>query len=126
MRAAARIVKPGGLVILACECSDGTPLGSPYERVLHSVNSPDELLVRLARPGFAQPEQWQAQVQALIQKKARVQVYSNLPDPVVQACHLTPCRNIEKAVDDELSTLTKDASIAVLPFGPLTVPYMEV
>lgn len=124
MSAAARIVKPGGLVILACECSDGTPVGSPYERLLHSAGSPDELLALLASPGFVRPEQWQGQVQALIQKKARVQVYSNLPDSVVQACHLTPCPDIARAVGEELSRLSGDARVAVLPFGPLTVPYI--
>ncbi len=124
MSAAARIVKPGGLVILACECSDGTPVGSPYERLLHSAGSPDELLAMLASPGFVRPEQWQGQVQAVIQKRARVQLYSNLPDSVVRACHLTPCHDIEHSVLEELTRLNGQAQIAVLPFGPLTVPYI--
>ena len=49
-------------------------------------------------PGFLRPEQWQAQIQALIQRRARVLLYSSLPDDVVRAAHLTPCHDIGAAV----------------------------
>ena len=125
MSAAARIVKSEGLIILACECSDGTPAGSPYEKLLHSASSPEELLAMLASPGYVRPEQWQGQVQAVIQKRAKVRLYSNLPDPVVRACHLEPCHDIEQEVGEELARLNDAARVAVLPFGPLTVPYLR-
>ena len=80
MSAAARIVKPGGLMILACECREGLPAGSPFDQFLPRVAGPEELLARLAAPGFCFPEQWQAQIQALIQRKARVLVYSTLSE----------------------------------------------
>lgn len=125
MSAAARIVKKGGLIILACECSDGAPANSPYERLLSSTGGPEELLGLLATPGFVRPEQWQGQIQALIQKKARVQVYSNLPVEVVRQCHLTPCPDISQAVRAEVASIGEGARVAVLPFGPLTVPYLK-
>ena len=52
----------------------------------------------LATPGFVRPEQWQAQIQALIQRKAEVLVHSALPEPVLRACHLQPCPDIGAAV----------------------------
>jgi nickel-dependent lactate racemase len=124
MSAAARILKEGGLLILACECSDGVPNGSPYDRLLRECGSPEEILARLATPGFVRPEQWQAQIQALIQRRARVLVKSNLPDDVLRACHLTPCPDIGAAVRTELARLGGSGRVAVLPQGPLTIPYL--
>ncbi len=124
MSAGARILKPGGLLILAAECREGVPPGSPLDHLLRSVKHPEEILALLSSPGFVRPEQWQAQIQALIQRRARVQVYSSLADDVIRAAHLVPCRDIGKAVDDELQQLGSDARVAVLPQGPLTIPYL--
>jgi nickel-dependent lactate racemase len=125
MSSGARVVKDGGLLILACECSDGVPNGSPYDRLLRDSSSPEELLTRIATPGFVRPEQWQSQIQSLIQRRARVLVKSALPDEVLRACHLTPCADIATAVRDELNCLPSTARVAVLPQGPLTVPYLK-
>jgi nickel-dependent lactate racemase len=124
MSAAARIVQPGGLIILACECREGVPAGSPLDQLLRSAASPEEILAMLATPGFVRPEQWQAQIQSLIQRKATVLVYSSLPDDIIRAAHLTPCRDIAAAVRERLHQLGPDARVAVLPQGPLTIPYL--
>jgi len=124
MSAAARVVKEGGTIILACECHEGVPSGSPLDKLLRSASSTEEILAMLATPGFVRPEQWQAQIQALIQRKAKVLVYSSLPDDVVRACHLTPCRDIGAAVKERLQRFGPQARVAVLPQGPLTIPYL--
>lgn len=124
MSAGARVLKEGGLLILACECREGVPAGSPFDRLLRDCRSPEELLARLATPGFVRPEQWQGQIQALIQRRARVLVHSALPDEVLRACHLTPCPDIAAAVNAELQRLGPAARVAVLPQGPLTIPYL--
>jgi len=124
MSAGARIIKPGGTLILACECREGVPGGSPLDKLLRSASSPEEILAMLATPGFVRPEQWQAQIQALVQRKAKVLVHSSLPDEVIRAAHLTPCHDIEAAVKDELARRGADAQVAVLPQGPLTIPYL--
>jgi nickel-dependent lactate racemase len=124
MSAGARIVQEGGTLILACECSEGIPAQSPLDKLLRSTSSPEEVLTLLATPGFVRPEQWQAQIQALIQRKARVLVYSSLSDDIVRAAHLTPCRDISAVVNERLAQLGPDARIAVLPQGPLTIPYL--
>jgi len=124
MSAGARILTPGGLLLLACECADGVPDGSPFDRLLRDGNSSEEILSRLLTPGFERPEQWQAQIQALIQRRARVELFSALPDEVVRACHLTPCHDIAARVESELEKLGPGARVAVLPQGPLTIPYL--
>ena len=124
MSAAARIVRPGGLIILACECSEGVPANSPLDKLLRSARSSEEILLMLATPGFVKPEQWQAQIQALIQRKAEVLVYSKLSDEVLSSAHLKPCRDIGAEVAARLTKLGPEARIAVLPQGPLTIPYL--
>lgn len=124
MSAGARIVKPGGTLILAAECSEGVPAGSPLDKLLRSAGSPEEILGMLATPGFVRPEQWQAQIQALVQRKARVLVHSKLPDEVVKSCHLTPCHDISAEVKRCLEAAGPEARVAVLPQGPLTIPYL--
>jgi nickel-dependent lactate racemase len=124
MSAGARIIKSGGTLILACECREGLPAGGPMDKLLRSTSSPEEILAMLATPGFVQPEQWQAQIQSLVQRKADVLVYSTLQDEVIRAAHLAPCHDIEAAVKERLSTLAPEAQLAVLPQGPLTIPYL--
>jgi lactate racemase len=120
MSAGARIIKPGGTLILACECREGVPANSPLDKLLRSAGSPEEILTMLATPGFVRPEQWQAQIQALVQRKAKVLVYSSLPDDIIRTCHLEPCHDIAAVV----AGAGAKARIAVLPQGPLTIPYL--
>jgi nickel-dependent lactate racemase len=124
MSAGARIIQEGGTLILACECREGVPAKSPLDELLRSAGSSEEILALLATPGFVRPEQWQAQIQALIQRRAKVLIYSSLPDEIVRAAHLTPCHDIGAAVSERLEQLGPEARVAVLPQGPLTIPYL--
>lgn len=124
MGAAARIVREGGTIIVASECSEGVPSNSAFERLLHGARDPVDLLHQLGRAPGPTPDQWQAQIQALCQKRARVLLKSSMPDDVVRKAHLIPCPDIAR----ELQTLAVRHSgaprIAVLPYGPLTIPYL--
>ena len=122
MRAAELIVRDGGLILMAAECSEGVPDGSPHDRLLRSSSSPEDILQKIAEPGFAWPEQWQSQIQSLIQRRAEVQLHSSLPDATVRAAHLVPCRDIAASV---AARLTPSTRLAVLPQGPLTIPYLN-
>jgi nickel-dependent lactate racemase len=124
MRAADLIVKDGGTVIIAAECCEGVPAGSPHDQLLRSVTSGDELLQKLNTPGFTWPEQWQGHIQSLIQRRAEVQIYTAMDDATVRAAHLVPCRDITAAVRAKLGANPNGMRIAVLPQGPLTIPYL--
>lgn len=124
LSAGARIVKTGGTLILACECREGIPSNSPLDRLLRSASSPEAILTMLATPGFVRPEQWQAQIQALIQRRASVLLYSSLSDELTRAAFFTPCRDIGATVAQKLAELGPAARVAVLPQGPLTIPYL--
>jgi nickel-dependent lactate racemase len=125
MSAASLIVKPGGDIIVAAECWDGIPNHGEYKRLLWEAHSPEDLLARVMSPGFRCHDQWEVQLQAQIQRKARVHVYADgLSDEELRRALVVPCRSIEETVD----TIRRDnpaATIAVLPDGPQTVPYVE-
>ena len=122
MSAAAQVVRDGGRIICAAECSEGIPEHGQYRHILASCDSPAELLQMIQRPGYERHDQWQAQVQAQIQLKADVYLKSGYltPQQVAQA-HLTPVECIEDAIAD----CGADARICVLPEGPQTIPYIS-
>ena len=124
MSAGARVLKEGGTLILAAECREGVPGGSPLDELLRSADSIEEILAKLSTPGVVRPEQWQAQIQALVQRRAEVLVCCELDDATLRACHLAPCADINAEVAKRSAKLGADARVAVLPQGPLTIPYL--
>ncbi|MEX1139571.1 MAG: nickel-dependent lactate racemase [Bacteroidota bacterium] len=124
MGAAARIVKKDGTIIIASECREGVPSNSAFEQLLHSAGSPGELLDQLHKAKGPTPDQWQAQIQALCQRQAKVLLYSTMTDKEVLGAHITPCHDIAKEVQDLVGRSPEPLRIAVLPYGPLTIPYL--
>jgi nickel-dependent lactate racemase len=124
MAAAARIVRPGGLILTAARCNDGFPAHGNFRTLIEESASPRELMDRIMTPGFAMLDQWQAQHLAMVLLKARVSLYSELSDADVRRAHLTPVHDLRAALDQELARLGRDAPIAILPEGPLTIPYL--
>jgi len=123
MSAAARIVKKGGAIIIAAECRAGVPGGSAFEALLRKARDPEDILALIAQTTYA--EQWQAQIQALIQRKARIFLHSSLGDEVIRGAHLLPARDIAAVVAQLLAEYGPAARIAALPQGPLTIAYLE-
>jgi len=122
--AGARIVKDGGAVVAAAECWDGVPDHGEYKELLFSARNPNEMLARITAPGFHMPDQWEAQIQAMIQHRCRVSLRSTLPDEVVRRTHLTPCAEVERTIEQLLAEYGPDATLCVLPQGPQTIPYL--
>lgn len=125
MSAAARIVKPGGAIIVAAECSDGLPEHGNFKDLLRMRRTAQDLLAMIEAPGFQMHDQWQAQSQAMVQRKAEVFLYSSLPAETVRSAMLTPTTDIESTVAELLERFGPDARVAVLPEGPQTVPYLR-
>lgn len=125
MSAAAQVVKDGGAIIVAAECRDGLPSHGHYGHLLQLRETPDALLDLIESPGFSMPDQWQVQIQAQIQKRARVYVKSDyLTDEELRRAKLIPCRSIEETLAGLLVEYGPDATICVLPAGPETIPFV--
>jgi nickel-dependent lactate racemase len=125
MSAAATIVKPAGTIVCAAECRDGLPNHGSYGAVLASQPGPAQLLEMINAPGYAVPDQWQVQIQAQLQLKARVLVRtSGLSPAEIRAAHFEPIDDVAAAVDEALARAGSDATLCVLPQGPQTIPYL--
>jgi nickel-dependent lactate racemase len=125
MSAAAKIVKDGGTIICASECRDGIPNHGAYGQILSSRPSPRELLDMITTPGYSCPDQWQVQIQAMIQLKARVLVKADrLSDQEIRAAHFTPISDVGAAMEEALKSAPSNATLCVLPHGPQTIPYL--
>jgi nickel-dependent lactate racemase len=126
MSAAAKIVKRGGTIVCASECRDGLPSHGSYGAILASKPTPEALLAMINAPGYAEPDQWQVQVQSQIQLKARVLVKtSGLSAQEISAAHFTPIEDISRTVRDTLARSGAGATLCVLPQGPQTIPYLD-
>ena len=125
MSAAAQIVRPGGAIVIASECSDGIPSHGLYGELLRNSHNPRELLDAILQPGFSRQDQWEAQLQAQIQLKADVFIYTDhlSPQQIRQAL-LIPAASVESALGQLVEKYGKNARICVLPEGPLTIPYI--
>lgn len=124
MSAAARIVSEGGAILVASECSDGIPDHGDFARLMKNGEGPSDVLqaVYEEEPVL---DQWQAQILAGILERSEVDVYSNLPPQDVSSCKLRPVDDFQESISRRIERVGKGARVAVLPDGPLTIPYLS-
>jgi len=126
MSAAAKVVKRGGTIVCAAECRDGLPAHGSYGEVLASRQSPQELLAMITSPGYSRPDQWQVQIQAQVQTKARVLVKTRgLSPDEIRAAHFDPVDDVGPTICRALAAAGPQSTLCVLPQGPQTIPYLE-
>jgi nickel-dependent lactate racemase len=124
MSAAAEVVKPGGSIICAAECRDGFPDHGSYRSLLASAASPAALLRSIESSLTTTPDQWQAQIQARIQSRARVLMHSSfLSDDELAEAHLEPAADIDATLSELVHSIGPSARVCVLPEGPQTIAY---
>lgn len=125
MKAAEQIVQEGGAIVMAAACEDGLPNHGLYGALLAQASSPQDVLDMISQPGFSAQDQWQVQIQAQIQQRAEVYVYSDgLSNEQIEGALFNPCRNLEKTIAELRAKYGPAARICVLPEGPQTIPYL--
>ena len=124
MSAAAQVVAQGGYIATAARCNDGFPAHGNFRKLLMDHASPQALLDTITEPGFLVYDQWEAQLLANIQLKARVGLLSEIPDDELSRAHLEPVHDIAEAVEAEFERRGGEVPVAVLPEGPMTIPYL--
>jgi len=125
LSAAAQVVSEGGYIAAAARCNDGFPAHGNFRKLLFEADSPRALLDTIEAPGFSVYDQWEAQLLALVRLRARVGLFSELPPEDVRRAHLEPVPDLRTAVAAELARIGEDAPVAVLPEGPMTIPYLR-
>lgn len=122
---AARIVKQGGTIICASECSDGLPPRTDFARMVEEMNSPESFLKMISEPGFQRPDQWQVQVMAQVMAEASVCLKADgLSTKEIESSGLEPIQTIQSKLA-EIIGRQPQAGICVLPEGPQTIPFLK-
>ena len=119
MAAAERIVRPGGVIVMAAACEDGVPAAGGFARLLAEAGTPADLAGAAGAPEL---DRWQAQVLGRVLARAEVHLHSaGLDARAIADALLVPAPDLDGAVADALARLGPDARVAVIPEGPLTV-----
>jgi nickel-dependent lactate racemase len=124
MCAAAEIVQEGGLIIVAARCNDGFPEHGNFAKLLVEHDSPQTLLDTIFTPGFHVLDMWQAQKLAQVQLKAQVALYSELAAADLSRVRIEPIADMNLFLQEKCKNMGSDIPIAVLPEGPMTIPYL--
>lgn len=127
LSAAAQIVKEGGVIIAAAECSDGYPDHGNYRQMLLESHSMECFLQHMTEDRFSITDRWQVQIQALVHQKAEIYLYTDgLTDEEIGNAHLRPCDDITALVKELVAERgSENTRICVLPEGPMTIPYVK-
>lgn len=118
MAAAERVVRDGGVIVMAAACGDGVPAGA-FADILATASDPRELLE--AR-GPTRQDGWQAQVLGRVLGRAEVWMYSDgLTGEELRAAGLRPVPDLPGALAEALARGGPGSRLCVLPRGPLLV-----
>jgi len=114
LTAAARLVRPGGEILLAAACREGS--GSVlFEEWMEAASTPDEVIERIRR-SFVMGGHKAYQVAREV-KRARVHLYSTLPEEKVRSWFMHPVADWTGA-----AALAAEArTVSVLPQATLTL-----
>ncbi len=124
MCAAAAITLPGGPIVAAAQCAHGFLDHGAFKRQLFRYAS-SAARRRAIRHSAAEPDQWQTQNLNQVLERCRVQVFSTLRPEAVRRAHIEPARGVREAIDRDLLRLgDREARVAIMPEGPLTIPYL--
>ena len=125
MSAGAQVVEDGGYILTAARCNDGFPAHGNFRRLLVEHETPRAILDTVLAPGFSMFDQWEAQMLAMILVRARAGLYSEIPAEELRRAHVEPVADVGRRLTEELRRVGSDAPVAVLPEGPMTIPYLR-
>jgi nickel-dependent lactate racemase len=125
MSVGAQACVPGGTILLVAECREGLGAGE-YVHLLASEASPRALLERIGAARETIFDQWQVQVQAMVQARCDVWLHSAMPRAAVEQAHLRYAADVTETlaaiIAEKGAALGREPTVCVMPFGQLTVP----
>ena len=125
MTAAMPIVKDGGTIIIAAECSEG--IGSEhFTRLVRENPDPDLFLQKLFSDDFFVIDQWQLQEYAKVAQKAEIILVSGgLSQEDKNSIHVQWKNTVREALDAAFEKHGSNARIAIIPKGPYILSEIE-
>lgn len=115
-------VKDGGIVILIGSCREGFG-NKVFEEWMCRYQDPQEMIDALY-DHFVLGGHKAAAI-AMVQKKTKVFLVSDLPDETVRRTFLTPFHHLQDAYDEACRQLDQEASIIAMPYGGSTLPIVK-
>ncbi len=121
MDAAAQIVRPGGSIVMAAECAEGTGHGA-FVDILRDHTDPEAMRQSIEHWDGVRHDQWQNQILARVLDRATVHLHSaGLTDVEIRDAFIVPCPDVAQCVS---ALATNGSRVGVLPRGPETIPYV--
>jgi nickel-dependent lactate racemase len=118
---AVRIAQPGGTIILAAACPDGS--GSQhYEDWMAGKSSYAEIIERFQSQAFQIGPHKAYQI-ARDASRFRMMFYSEMDEILMERLLLNPVQDFQTAVDIAVADLQPGERVAVLPYAASTIPY---
>lgn len=115
-------VKDGGIIILLASCTEGYGEGV-FERWIKESDSPDSLISRI-KSNFELGGHKAAAI-ALVEKKARVFIVSDMDRAMCENLYMEPFSNMKEALDAAFTRMGKDARVLLMPHGGSTLPVVS-
>jgi nickel-dependent lactate racemase len=124
--AAARIVEPGGTILVASECRVGLPSEGECAKILADPRPNDALHDAIKATTLTRHDQWQVQTLLQCLEKARVVLHSSLSAENRRLTRTEHGEDINASLAACAAAWTRGRlPVAVLPMGPLTIPYVQ-
>ncbi len=125
LTAAMPIVKEGGTIIIASECSEG--IGSKeFTELVKESSDLDKFLHRIFHENYFVIDQWQLQEFTKVAKKANIiLVSSGLTPEQKDSIHVPWAESVQDALQISFKRHGKDAKIVVIPKGPYLLAEIE-
>lgn len=121
------IIKKGGSIVIASECSEGVG-GEVFTRTLLETDDLFALVDAMQRPGWTYlPDQWEVEELAKAVRNNAVYCVCDaraIPPGTLARLFVTPAASVEQAVAAALAVHGSDATLAVIPKGPYVIPYV--
>ncbi|MBD3375524.1 nickel-dependent lactate racemase [candidate division KSB1 bacterium] len=125
MTAAKSIIKPGGTIIIASECSEGVG-SAEFTEQMENFKSADQYLDELFQRDEFLLDQWQVQKYAAARKHAKIVTVSDgLSTEQKNKLNIDWAESVEKALDVAMAEYGEKATIAVIPKGPYVLAELQ-
>ena len=112
-------VREGGTIILIGSCKEG--LGEhTFEEWMTKSESPEAMIERIGRD--FQLGGHKAAAIAMVLKRAKIVLVSDLPDDFVKSIFLTPSHSVQEAFDEAMKEYGPEATVIAMPYGGSTLP----
>jgi len=120
-------VKNGGTIIAVNECIEGIGVGQDkFRELIFSGMLPSEIHEKILNKEIVVPDQWEIQILARILIKADIFIISRLNEDEIGNIGLKYAETVEEAIKISLKKYGPNASILILPNGPLVLPILKI